>query len=168
MNGATRNRQLLTVGSDRKGSLVKRKDYLPEGKCAICGGEIAEIQVFSMAHGTDPNSGERVGMVTLTGACTHCDIDFYIYFTNGVSNDWVLKAPSASQLLEPLTQNEIAGLNAKLQRYQTLGKSWQVFLSRARDGDELWRYTHADGGITGITHVRCGVPIDQFETFGSL
>jgi hypothetical protein len=121
-----------------------------------------------MADGRDPSSGERYSYVTVKGCCESCEIDYYIGLMNGVPRVWVLDAPNPNELSAPLTEGDIANLNAKLSRYKALGQSWKIFLSHARATDRLWRYMRNDDGRTGITHVRCGIAIDRFESFGNL
>jgi hypothetical protein len=154
----------------RREEVMRLMDRLPDGECVFCAGKITQAVISVMADGRDPITGEPFSVVNMRGRCAVCDVVYYLHLHNAVANPdgWQLRAPSTSELFAPLSDAGIAELNVKLLRYEAVGKKWQEFVKGARETDRLWRFVRADDGRTGITHVRSGIPIDRFETFGNL
>jgi hypothetical protein len=145
---------LVAFGAERQHAAV------PEGRCILCGGEIAGAQRIGSWHsGTSGGSWFR-------GECPACGIEHGAHRTRGAPFRWHLLAPGAEFLTTPLTTEEHEHLNRKLRRYPAIGLRWQNLALRRRPGDELWRYV--EGDQSGVALVRNGVPVGCFEVPGDL
>jgi hypothetical protein len=123
---------------------------LPNGNCSFCGGPITEIECVLHWHGAD---GSGLGF---SGICQPCDIDYGIGCINGKFDEWRSAAPDPSVLTSPAEVADLEEVSRKLRRYPKNNSNWQAFLTRRREGDEIWQTHH------GFAMVRNGRPVSGF------
>ena len=127
--------------------------------CPMCGGTISDAQIVGNWSEIDGGGG-----FWLSAICKVCKIDFR---SDSRSPDWYIVAPKATNLVERLSEDEIARIDKKLLRYKSLGKKWIGFKEKHRESDEYWRFRR-DNDEIGIAIVRDGTPIAEFCVLSSI
>jgi hypothetical protein len=136
--------------------------------CSLCGGVVTRNPEEDLHwHGKDQNGQPTSGYLE-AGWCESCALKLGRRIDSHSKPTWCATSVQPSWLLERISPAELAKLNEKLGRYETVGSNWTQFLERMKNQDEIWRYKDPNNGHTAVCVVREGAPVAAFTTLGNL
>jgi hypothetical protein len=130
---------------------------VPGGTCVFCDGPITEIECTLHWRNADHTGG-----FGYSGICRVCDIDYGMSYHDGAYHGWHPAAPDPDSLTGIAEEAELEEISRKLRHYPKASSNWQTFLTRRREGDEIWRTQH------GFAMVRNGRPVSGYAFPGPI
>jgi hypothetical protein len=132
-------------------------------QCPICGGPISNETWIGHI-----NMGEHAHGHFYKAFCESCRIVVERKIVGKQDTGWLSSSVHEEEIIEELSQQEVAQVEKILAQYPTLSSQWEEFITQKRDTDIVCRFKEKDLSFTGLTIKRERHLIGRFTVFGNL